>query len=240
MSGPVAGASAAEFEAQEHRLAVRRRARYFTLGRPGPRIRELWIVCHGYGQLARRFLRSMSPLDDGRRLVVAPEALNRFYLPDPSGSMLHQNAKVGATWMTREDRLAEIEDYVEYLDAVHRDAVRQLDAAVALHVLGFSQGTATATRWLARGETRADRLVLWAGPLPDEVDLAAAQAGRRWRRVTFVVGLQDEFATAAVVATQETRLREAGIPFELLRFEGGHAIDGETLRRVAGREASGV
>lgn len=224
-----------DIEAREHRLEVRRRARYFTLGSPGPRVRELWMVCHGYGQLARRFLRGVAELDDGRRLVVAPEALNRFYLPDAGGAIHHQNAKVGATWMTREDRLAEIDDYVEYLDAVHHDVRRQLDATVSLNVLGFSQGTATATRWLARGDARADHLVLWAGTLPDEVDVAAARAAGRWSRLTMVIGRQDEFATASVVEAQETRLRTAGVPFELVRFDGGHAIDGETLRTVAAR-----
>jgi len=62
---------------QEHRITVSRSARYFTLGRPD---REVWFVLHGYGQLAARFLRHFEPLDDGTRLMVAPEALSRFYL----------------------------------------------------------------------------------------------------------------------------------------------------------------
>ena len=219
----------------QHRIEVRRRARYFTLGQPSLAIRELWIVCHGYGQLAQRFLRGFTALDDGSRLVVAPEALNRFYLPDASGSMFHQQAKVGATWMTREDRLAEIDDYVDYLDAVHRDVVRELGRTVSLNVLGFSQGTATVTRWLARGESRAEHLVLWGGTLPDEVDLAAAQAAGKWARLSMVVGLRDEFATPELIESQEQRLRGAGVRHELVRFDGGHAMDADTLRRLATR-----
>jgi predicted esterase len=217
----------------EHRIEVRRRARYFTLGGPGPAIRELWIVCHGYGQLAHRFLRNFAVLDDGSRIVAAPEALNRFYLPDASGSMFHQHAKVGATWMTREDRLAEIDDYVEYLDAVNRDIVHQLGRAVPLHVVGFSQATATVMRWIAHGEARAEHLVLWAGTVPDEIDVAAVQAAGKWKRLSVVVGLRDEFATAEVVAAQEERLRTGGIRHELIRFDGGHAMHPETLLRLA-------
>jgi hypothetical protein len=50
---------------------------------------------------------------------VAPEGLSRFYF---EGGFHGPGSKVGATWMTREDRLAKIEDYVGYLDALH-DAV---------------------------------------------------------------------------------------------------------------------
>lgn len=57
---------------QEHRIAVARTARYFTLGRAE---REVWFVLHGYGQLADRFLRHFDPIDDGTRLIVAPEGL---------------------------------------------------------------------------------------------------------------------------------------------------------------------
>src|SRR6266498_2722637 len=139
---------------QEHRLTVSRTARYFTLGRPD---REVWFVLHGYGQLAALFLRHFEPLDDGTRLIVAPEGLSRFYLTeDPA------ERRVGASWMTREDRLTEIEDYVQYLDAVHADVVGSVDRSlVKVRVLGFSQGAATACRWASTGASRVDRLIVW-------------------------------------------------------------------------------
>ena len=58
---------------REHRLLATRTARYYSLGEPGPATRQLWVVCHGYGQLAGRFLRHFEPLDDGARVIVAPE-----------------------------------------------------------------------------------------------------------------------------------------------------------------------
>src|SRR2546425_9676771 len=76
-------------------------------------------VCHGSGQLAARSLRHFEPLADGTRLVVAPEALSRFYLEDTT--VPAKERKVGATWMTRENRLSEIDDYVRYLDALHAE-----------------------------------------------------------------------------------------------------------------------
>ncbi len=82
MSQPPAASAAADSAITPHSLVVPRTARYYTLGPTHGFPRELWFVCHGYGQLAERFLRQFAPLDDGTRLIVAPEALSRFYL-DP-------------------------------------------------------------------------------------------------------------------------------------------------------------
>ena len=81
---------------QEHHFSTPRTARYYTLD-PAEAVREVWFVLHGYGQLAGAFLRHFERLQDGARLFIAPEALSRYYLPG------HQ--RVGASWMTREDRL---------------------------------------------------------------------------------------------------------------------------------------
>ena len=46
----------------------------------GTGVREVWFVLHGFGQLSPYFIRHFGVLADGTRLIVAPEALNRFYL----------------------------------------------------------------------------------------------------------------------------------------------------------------
>jgi hypothetical protein len=105
----------------EHHLRVERTARYFTMGAPerAPEggIDELWYVCHGYRQSAERFLGHFRSIGDEHRIIVAPEALSRFYIEPAEGR--HGPAdRVGASWMTREDRESEIRDYVGYLDAL--------------------------------------------------------------------------------------------------------------------------
>jgi hypothetical protein len=62
---------------QEHHFSTPRTARYFTLGSP-ERSTDLWIVCHGYGQLASRFLERFRPIEAEQRGIVAPEGLSRF------------------------------------------------------------------------------------------------------------------------------------------------------------------
>lgn len=213
----------------EHRLIVSRTARYFTLGRPD---REVWFVLHGYGQLAGRFLRHFAVLDDGARLIVAPEGLSRFYVDSEGRRGGHE--KVGAAWMTREDRLAEINDYVSYLDAVYADVLRRVDRpSVRIHALGFSQGTATVSRWVALGTARVDRVVLWGGEVPPDLDLAAARERLAGMDLTLVAGRQDEVITPKVVARDEARLRHHDIPCRVVTFDGGHELDDATLRGLA-------
>lgn len=214
-------------------LEVPRTARYYTVGDRGT-ARSVWLALHGYGQLAGYFARHFAPHAEGR-LVVAPEALSRFYVGRVQGG---DPARVGATWMTREDRLAEIRDYVRYLDRALDAATEGVDlAAVPVGVLAFSQGAATGARWLAHrhqhGLAVPGRFVVWGGALPHDYDLAGADGDAlRATRLTMVVGDADEFATAAVVAEQERRLTEAGVAYALVRYPGGHRLDAGVLGRV--------
>lgn len=63
----------------ERHLRVARTARLFFLGEPGRATRDLWAACHWYGQLAASFAPALEALRSDERVVVAPEALSRFY-----------------------------------------------------------------------------------------------------------------------------------------------------------------
>jgi predicted esterase len=217
-----------------HALVVPRTARYYTLGPTHGFPRELWIVCHGYGQLASRFLGQFAPLDDGTRLIVAPEALSRFYLDPIPKRRNEASPRVGASWMTREHRESEIADYVAYLELLSAELRHPLaGAAPRIVVLGFSQGTATVSRWLAASDLRVNQLVLWGGAIPPELDLAAWSARLHGAAITLVGGDEDEFTTPAAVAAEAERLSTAGVAFTIQRYHGGHLIDGEALTRLA-------
>lgn len=208
-----------------HAIVVPRTARYCTLGPTHGFPRELWFVCHGYAQLAPRFIRQFAPLDDGSRLIVAPEGLSRFYLDPIPKRRNDPSPRIGATWMTREDRESEIADYVSYLERV-ADEVRHAltGAAPRIVVLGFSQGTATVCRWLAASAMRADHLVLWAGAIPPELDLAAWAERLHGATITLVAGEHDPVVPATTMAAEAERLSAAGVAFNIQRYEGGHEI----------------
>jgi len=225
----------------EHHLTVERTARFYTLEPGEGGAREVWYVCHGYSQLAARFLRYFAAIDDGTRLVVAPEALSRYYVhEDPGGgagrgagaraSGPHAMAThVGASWMTREDRLAEIADTVAYLDSLARHIGRRLAHPPQRTVaLGFSQGAAAAARWAAQGGTALDRLILWGGFLPPDLDLEGGRPALR-DGVRLVWGEKDPYYDVARLQADEERLRRAGVACETVLYAGGHHLSREVL-----------
>ena len=224
---------------RERHIRVARTARYYTLGPADPDLREIWLVCHGYRQLARRFLSRFADLDDGTRLIVAPEGLSRFYLHDSEGSH-GKKIPIGATWMTREDRENEITDYIGLLDAVldevAEDSGREINGQeiTGLTVLGFSQGAHTACRWVAAGEAAVERLILWGAYLPDDFDLERGPDRLGSTELILVRGLLDHYISEEAHASQEARLEELGIPFKTITHAGGHELDPAVLRQIAG------
>lgn len=216
----------------EHHIQVRRTARYYTLGDPSRETHEVWFVCHGYGQLAADFIKEFEIVADSTRVIVAPEALSRYYMANEAG--FHSSeSKVVASWMTREDRDAEIDDYVAYLDAVYDKIISKVDRKnVSVTVLGFSQGGATANRWLTRGRSRSDRLIMWGALIASDADLNQAATFFRDVKLTIVYGKKDQFANEKMIEDYQRVLTEKRIPFELLTFNGGHRMDRETLRSL--------
>jgi predicted esterase len=241
-------------------LAIRRHARYALLGTPESPS-QLWFGLHGYGHTAPRFARYMEVLDDGSRLVVAPEGLHRHYLD-------HEARKVGASWMTSEDRLTDIDDYVAYLDRLHGRVLDQVGGgdrenggspgeardggagdgdpggtaaagSPPVVALGFSQGVHTLCRWLAFGEARIDTAVLWGADVPPDLELEAHGEAMAAARILLVAGHQDpHFGPREVEAVGE-RLSRHGVPFETVSFAGGHRLDDDVLERIAAEATGG-
>lgn len=206
---------------QEHHLTVPRTARYHTLG-DAATARAVWIVLHGYGQLARYFLQKFEGLEKNL-LIVAPEGLSRFYTDEA-------HSRVGATWMTREDREHEIADQITYLDALAKELLHTT-GDVPLNVLGFSQGVATACRWSLQGRTTISRLVLWAGGLPPEPTPEQLQP---WNKLELqlVLGTLDEYAGDQELQQQVARLNLAKVRHEVHRFNGGHELQTVMLAKL--------
>ncbi len=211
---------------EEHHLSVPRTARYHTLG-DARKAKALWIVLHGYGHLARYFLRKFEPLANGL-FIVAPEGLSRFYLDEALN-------RVGATWMTREDRENEIADQITYLDQLIAHCSPMLPEASPVVVLGFSQGVATASRWAVAGTTRPERLILWGGTLPPEIEAASLSARLANCSVDIVLGTQDTIVPLAIGAEAAARFREAGVPCVVHQHPGGHDLDPVLLGQFLAR-----
>jgi predicted esterase len=77
-----------------------------------------------------------------------------------------------------------------------------------------------------------DRLILWGGLLPPETPLDSPKL--QSANLTLVIGDRDRYLSSDRLAAEEERLRAANVPFETLRYEGGHAIKRSVLARLAG------
>ena len=207
-----------------HSLQVPRTARIATLGTPDT-ADAWWVVLHGYGQLAADFAKNFEAIATPDRCIVAPEGLSRFYVDG-----LEEHQQVGASWMTREARDDEISDYIHFLDATVQALSDEPPPSV--HVLGFSQGTATASRWALLGDTVVNRLILWGGAPAQDLDLAAHAAALRSLDVTLVAGTSDPHVPPERRLALQRRLLSHDIPLTIHTFEGGHRIDSAILHTI--------
>ncbi|WP_338874779.1 phospholipase [Spirosoma sp. SC4-14] len=207
----------------ENHLIVQRTARYYTIGQLTEQTRSVWFCLHGYGQLAQYFGRKFSELDDGRTMVVVPEGLSRFYLNN-------EYKRIGASWQTREDREHEIEDLTAYLNSLY-DRILSPDLNLHITVLGFSQGAATACRWLNHGHIRIDRLILWAGYFPDGLQNLVDLPRLASVETHYVYGDQDAYL---LTLNKETFLAQiqTDIPaVSITEFNGVHTVDTGVLKK---------
>ncbi len=214
----------------EHQLRVDRTARYYVLGSPGPHVRRVWYVLHGYGQLASALLRQCESLGGADALVVAPEGLSRFYLKMPVATGDHASSKIGASWMTREARESEIADNVAYFDRLHATIAEACSNDPDTRVLGFSQGVATAVRWAVLGAAGAPRqMLLWAGSLPPEIWTDAARQRLAGTELVLAAGDADPYVSPDEFARVVERARAFGYRTRAYSFSGGHTVTAELL-----------
>jgi predicted esterase len=213
---------------EEHHIPVQRTARYYTLGTLSEKTRRVWVVLHGYGQLARHFIRRFDVVADEETLVIAPEGLSRFYTDQQAG-------KVGASWITREERDHEVVDYVAYLDQVLATVLadRSLDR-FEITLMGFSQGASTVCRWLEKSELlRAKRLVLWAGFFPNGLSDVLRPETVAGMSVEYVYGLDDDYISHLPDVEQYLHRLVNDIPhLQLIPFSGKHVVDRVVLQSL--------
>jgi predicted esterase len=193
--------------------------------------KEIIFALHGYGQLSEFFLRKFSPLFREDRIFVVPEATNYAYLEGFSG-------RVGANWMTRHEREAAIVNNNHFLNAVLESLWIKYSDKPKLKVLGFSQGAATATRWVSQLSIPVDSLILWGGGFAHDLEPAKANEKLKGSHCYLAIGDQDAFITAESLQKQDQLVKELGIKAQKVQYKGGHEIDVELLERILVHQVS--
>ena len=211
---------------KEYNMNVSKTARYYTLGSMNSDTKNIWFVFHGYGQLAKDFLKEFEVISDNNNFIVSIEALSRFYFRGFSG-------KVGSSWMTKEAREDDINDNILFINSIYEKIIEKKDASqFNIHILGFSQGTHTAVRWLNSKRIPIRDLILWSGAFPHDINYA--EGFEYWSKIKtkIVLGTQDKMVDQEMVRNEIKFFEDKNLDVELINFPGGHHLDGSLLSRL--------
>jgi len=194
----------------------------FSIRRAGGPTHTLVYLLHGYGQLAEYFIRKIADVAPEMVTFVAPEGMHRFYLEGTSG-------RVGASWMTKEAREVDIRENTEMLDQLHNELFMEFQPKRVI-VIGFSQGGATAARWIANGRITADVFVSWASVFPPDLSFPTETIASKVRQRYFVLGTEDPYFDER--ATEAAMHDYAELGFKTVRFEGGHELNALIIEQL--------
>lgn len=200
-------------------------AHYSLSHEPTFQEKEIWLVLHGYGQLAEFFVRKFNRFFSPDRLFIAPEGTNYTYLEGFQG-------RVGANWMTRHERETTIQNNHRYLDSLLVSILAGYATPPQIHVLGFSQGAATAARWASRWKVEIRTLVLWAGGFALDLVLENAKTKFKNTKVILALGDRDEMITPENIQKQEELITQLQKEVVRVSYEGGHELDSDVLEKI--------
>ncbi len=199
----------------QHQLDVTIKAPFCTLNELTKETERVWLVFHGYGQLAEFFIKKFEGLDSSKNFIIAPQGLSKYYLNGVYG-------RVGASWMTKEDRLTEIANQYAYIDRV----LQQFDlSSKQLIYFGFSQGTATMGRYAAHAKIPFQQMIIWAGTFPPDTDSEDWSYLTGEEQVSYWTSKQDQYFQEGLVDKQNEVISKALGREPLLNwYEGGHKV----------------
>ena len=204
------------FQIMQHKITVNKTAFYHTLGNVKT-AQTIWIVLHGYGYLAKYFIRKFNPIVNKNTAVIAPEGLSKFYL-----NGVGFDGKMGASWMTKDNRETEIEDYINYLDQLYKAIIEENETTdLKINVVGFSQGGSTASRWIANQQSKCNNLILWASSFAEDIDLKLLAQNNK---LFALFGDNDEYISKEKIDQYVAKLKAENINCEFIRFVGKHDV----------------
>ncbi|WP_375562198.1 alpha/beta hydrolase [Bernardetia sp. OM2101] len=202
-------------------ISFSHQARYCTFGELSNQTENIWIIFHGYGQLAEYFIKKFEKLNTNKNYIIAPQGLSTAYLESFTG-------RVGANWMTKHDRELDIENNLHYLETLIKTELAEISITdKKIIVLGFSQGAATASRWIAHTNYKVYNFLVWGGMIAHDIDSIFYK--KMHDKITLFYGDKDEFISEEGLKTSLMKLEKLGISPKLIPYKGSHKIYTEVL-----------
>jgi len=196
---------------------------YATLNQLNKDTKTIWLVFHGMGYLSQYFLRYFKNLNPNENYVIAPQAPSKYYI--------QPKMHVGANWLTRDNTEVEMQNIMNYIDAVLE--VEDITKGKNLIVLGYSQGVSIATRYVTKRQLQPIQLVLHSGGIPKELTPKDFENLNKSCKVRLIYGTEDEYLDEARIEIERKRANELfGKRLEVLPFEGKHVVNVDYINNL--------
>lgn len=197
-------------------------ARYFQYGGTHE-LKRLFVCTHGYAMNAKFFIKKFETLADAHTAVITPEGLHRFYIQGSGG-------RVGASWMTKEDRLTDIADNINYIERCVERAGAKSDTPII--ALGFSQGFHTLVRWAVQSRFLIERITAWGSHFPEDVLTSENRLFFQNTATDVVWGNADEYITKEKMRVHLQDVKNYGFSPHFEEYQGTHKIYPEVLQKL--------
>jgi predicted esterase len=198
---------------------------YTTLNSLSETTKNVWLVCHGLGYLSRYFMKYFKSLNPEENYIIAPQAPSKFYL---NGEFKH----VGASWLTKENTLAESENILRYLDAVYQ--AENIPEDKNLFVMGYSQGVSVALRWVAKRAVLCKKIIIHSGGIPKELETNSFDFLPEATKVYHIYGVKDQYLTEERMAYEKERAATLfNTKVTTLAFDGTHEVNTAILSTIS-------
>ena len=195
---------------------------YTTLNSLTSKTKNVIFACHGMGYLSRYFLKYFKGVNSDDNYIIIPQAQSKYYI---APKMKH----VGASWLTKENTLKEMENIISYFDSVlSNEKIENLNFIF----LGYSQGVSVAMRYLAKRKIIVSKLILMSGGIPKELTPKDFKYLKNKAVIYYVYGDKDEYITEDFLNSEKKRFEDLFSNINYIEFDGNHEVKSEIIESI--------
>lgn len=211
--------------AKENTISYQTTNTYTVLNTLKSSTQNIWVACHGIGYLSKYFIGYFEHLNKDKNYIICPQAPSKYYQDK-------QFKYVGASWLTKENTQQEIENVLNYLDALFAKEEKSFQNK-RLILMGYSQGVSVVLRWLAYRNIVCDDLVIHSGRIPSELSPVHFKKLIN-TKVHLVYGDEDEYLNNQILDAQ-IDFAKSLFPNQpqVHQFKGKHEVSIDFLSSIA-------
>lgn len=203
------------------KISITKTAEIKTIGTLSVNTKKILIVTHGHGQLTKYFSKKLEWIQHPDLYIICPEALNRFYLKGFNG-------RVGSTWMTSEFRDDDIKDNHNYLNTVLKNCLNIANDP-EIHLLGFSQGAQTISRWALFEQINYSSICLWGGRQAHDVKWINYAKASLQIPFELRMGDDDEYYSEGKISNWLSDWKENNTSYNFQLYKGKHRLEKQAI-----------